>query len=304
MKMEKGEITALKPLLITIANKLLRKGGFISKQDIADVFEKEYPDQVSDIERGSQCKLTAKSYYNPLKHAVEDIQTLLRKKGKSFIYEGKGRNCRFAFPKGTRIDQELEDKGTRDRIFYLQSFLGSAILEGHALMMTYSAGFQRLKEIELHPYRLKLYNNRWFVVGLGVEEGEQHEDNIYALDRIMDITVCSSKYIRPKKDYEHFFDDIVGVTHVRNRPRQMVEIVTLDQYTHYRILTKPIHPSQKEAAPFMAEDGEGRITINVIPNFELRSQLLSFGPTIKVIAPQELADDLKQQILAMAANYE
>lgn len=292
------------PVLITIANRLLKKGNFISKQNIADVFEKEYPDEVPDNEKGDLCILTEKTYYNSLKHAVEGIQEILKKKGKDFCYEGKGRSCRFAYPYGVRIDQELKQKATKDRIYHLQALLGEAIREGFALSTNYSAGFQRLKDIELHPYRLKLYNNRWFVVGLGIEDGKQYEDCIFALDRIMTAEKSSIKYIRPKKDYEHFFDDIVGVTHIKNRPRQVIEIVTLDKYTHYRILTKPIHSSQKEKAPYSADDGEGVITINVIPNKELMGQLLSFGPNIRVTAPQELADDIKQQVQKMLKNYE
>ena len=288
---------------MTIAYKLLKDGDFISKKDIADVFEKEYPDEIKDDCKGEKRSLTNKPYINSLKHAVEDIQKDLKKKGTNFRYVGKGRSRRFAFPEDVSINKLQEEKAYKNRISFLQSLLKNAITEGYPLSMTYSARYKKLKEIELHPYRLKVYNNRMFVVGLGIEDGKQYEDCIFALDRIMNAKKSNTKYIRPQKDYAHFFDDIVGVTHVKGRKRQTVKIATQGKYTHYRILTKPIHRSQKEIEPCATDDGEGVITINVIPNFELRSLLLSFGPDIRLISPPELVKDIKKQILKMLENY-
>ena len=300
---EKRTNKSLKPKLIKIADKLLRQGRPVSFQDVGVVFERDFSELL--VASDKNCSFTKKSYYISLKHAIDDIQTLLEKKGQSLIIDGNRRHRTFTYPEGVRLVQELSKKETQEKKNDVRQLLNYVITEGRTVSITYSAGFQRLKELVLHPYKLKLYNNRWFVVGLAIDEGTAYEDSIYALDRIMEISEKPDiKYIRPKKDYTHYFDDIVGVTHVRNRPRQRIEIATLDKYTHYRILTKPLHASQKEVAPFMDEDGEGIISINVIPNFELRSLLLSFGPTIKVLSPPDLADDIRKQVTEMAQIYE
>ena len=58
------------------------------------------------------------------------------------------------------------------------------------------------------------------------------------------------------------------------------------------ILTKPIHGSQKEK--FFDKDVGLTITIEVIPNYELKSLLLSFGNEVKVVSPNWLQQELKE----------
>jgi predicted DNA-binding transcriptional regulator YafY len=59
------------------------------------------------------------------------------------------------------------------------------------------------------------------------------------------------------------------------------------------VVTKPIHPSQVNKP--ITENGV-TITINVIPNYELKSLLLSFGKEVEIISPTWL----KAEIIKMA----
>ena len=101
--------------------------------------------------------------------------------------------------------------------------------------------------------------------------------------------------------YEHYFDDIIGVSKMPNDIPIEITIETLDQYTHNRILTKPVHQSQKEVKPF---DTTGRITICVIPNKELMGVVLGFGNHIRIMSPDSYVDKYKTELEKMLRLYE
>jgi predicted DNA-binding transcriptional regulator YafY len=66
------------------------------------------------------------------------------------------------------------------------------------------------------------------------------------------------------------------------------------------LLTSPIHHSQK----LLANNQKlSRFSIQVIPNYELMRELLSYGKELKVISPKSMVKELKQEILQMRKNY-
>ena len=79
------------------------------------------------------------------------------------------------------------------------------------LKVLYRAFSGREMDTVLHPYHVKQYNNRWFL--FGQIEGKERLTN-FALDRIVTLTDAPGvKFIKNEKyDFEHYFDDIVGVT--------------------------------------------------------------------------------------------
>ena len=163
------------------------------------------------------------------------------------------------------------------------------------------------------PYYIKEYNHRFFCVGLCRKvDGTIVKDYIVAIDRVSDIRECTDEpYQHPQKDYSTFFDDIVGVRHETDREtgqwmeKLHIEIETRNQYTHGRIVSKKIHPSQREEKKFgEAENGMGRVSIDVIPNLELTSVLLGFGSNIRVLEPKFVAERIAKNARAMSALYD
>lgn len=147
-----------------------------------------------------------------------------------------------------------------------------------------------------HPYYLKQYNNRWFVFGLN-EELEIPTWNL-ALDRIRSISQSQKDYKTTDIDWKEYFFDIIGVT--KKDDGKLTEVVL--EFTKLLapyITTKPIHPTQKSE---FKEDNL-IVTIQVIPNYELVSQILSFGDQVKVIAPRELRSEVKAKIQNCLKNY-
>lgn len=66
------------------------------------------------------------------------------------------------------------------------------------------------------------------------------------------------------------------------------------------VLTKPIHLSQR----IMEKNDEyAVIAINVKPNYELDSKILSFGSNMEVISPVPYRSHLFEKIQAMNQRY-
>lgn len=138
-----------------------------------------------------------------------------------------------------------------------------------------------------HPYYLKEYRNRWFVIGI---KKRGTPIMTLALDRILSIEGCDVKYV-PRHDFNlvAYLNDVVGVTVNQNGQTEKV-LLLADNETAPYILTKPIHHSQQ-----VVETSASGVTIslNVQLNFELEREILGFGDRVKVISPERLKRRIK-----------
>ena len=151
--------------------------------------------------------------------------------------------------------------------------------------------------IVFHPYFLKQYNNRWYV--FGKNDVSQFIMNL-ALDRIITIKECKIKFIPNKSiDFNEYFEDIVGVTLDHEAKIQNILLKIINSLFPY-ILTKPIHGSQKVKEPGATHTF---ISLNLIPNYELESLILSYGEGMEVVAPKSLRNKIKKRVELLSNNY-
>lgn len=175
--------------------------------------------------------------------------------------------------------------------------LFNAIVHKRVLKITYQDFKNKdIYEWNFHPYYLKQYNNRWFCFGLNPEENNPAWN--IALDRIIKLNETDFTYQPTDIDWEDYFYDIVGVTRFENKSPVNIELLFDKEIADY-IHTKPLHPSQKE---YNEENGL-RIKLKVIPNFELKSLLLSFGSRVKVLSPKSLKDEIINHWKKGLENY-
>lgn len=147
-----------------------------------------------------------------------------------------------------------------------------------------------------HPYYLKQYNMRWFAFGLNPETGIEHWN--LALDRIIDVNESNELYINSDIDWSDYFFDIIGVTKPVDREPIEIELRFNSDIAPY-IKTKPLHPTQKTES-----NDEGlKVRIEVIPNFELKRTILSFGDAVEVISPEHLRSSIKETAKGLSALY-
>lgn len=142
---------------------------------------------------------------------------------------------------------------------------------------------------DVSPYFLKRYNQRWFLFAQA--KGFDGITNI-ALDRIKKVCVSTSQFqLNESYDWDDYFDDMIGVSIPPNGKIETVVLKFTSSQAPY-ILTKPLHGSQKTV-----ENNETGLTVSieVIPNYELESLILSYGEKCEVLSPPHLNEKIKKR---------
>jgi predicted DNA-binding transcriptional regulator YafY len=175
----------------------------------------------------------------------------------------------------------------------------NTILEQNVIKLTYQPfNFAKPIVIFVHPYFLKQYNYRWFLVGWN-EETELLR--LYGLERIKKILLSNKPYKKNEfLEPENYFNDVIGVSIPDHTDIQNVQLKITPQRTPY-ITTKPLHQSQEIIKTF--KSGGMIIELNVIPNFELVALLLSHGSGVKVLKPNSLVEAIENEINNMKQAY-
>lgn len=165
-----------------------------------------------------------------------------------------------------------------------------------------------VRKIVLHPYLLKQYNNRWFLIGAADSDGFILN---FALDRIDSyIALPDKKYKACSDDLEERFEDIVGVTLPKDSTTEHIVFWVSDEEAPY-IETKPIHGSQTSIKndtayrvkyPDFSESGRF-FSLDCIVNYELKRELMSFFDGLVVLEPANLRADLQLKIISMNEKY-
>lgn len=147
-----------------------------------------------------------------------------------------------------------------------------------------------------HPYYLKQYKNRWFAFGLNHEL--QLITNL-ALDRIVEIKESKQIYISNIIDFSEYFEDVIGVTVNSDRLPEKIQL-RINSNLYPYIQTKPLHGSQnlKEKT-----DNHAIVELELIPNYELESLILSYGDGIEVISPLSLREQIKNKVETALKYY-
>lgn len=185
--------------------------------------------------------------------------------------------------------------------------------------------YNKLDEIKIMPYRLKNYNQRWYLIGKQWIENKRPENpyNFYkgftflAINGIVDkkddagnIIIPAIQpwegieYLEPENQHiDEYFECIIGITPNREGPQDVYLRFNPTRYEKY-VKTKPLSGTQKLVKKGEYYD-ETRPTLHlhVHINKELEQQILSFGPDCEVIAPDSLRNSIKQKIETMMAAY-
>ena len=173
------------------------------------------------------------------------------------------------------------------------SSLFDAIVRKNVLSILYHRFGKSSRERVIHPYQLRQYNNRWFLVGLETELLPRIPISVLPLDRIDDFKVLPDLVYQEHCgiDFDDYFYDIVGVS--LNPESRPVKIIARAGYPAANYIeTKPIHPSQR-----ILERGDGYMIFqwNLIVNYELETQLLTYADQCEIIEPIELREKLRDQ---------
>lgn len=161
-----------------------------------------------------------------------------------------------------------------------------AIGHGEVLKFTYASFSRSLPETDIYfaPYFVKRYKQRWYMIGQRKKrDGGNEEFRTYALDRIKEMKPTDEKFTPPEDlDPAEMFSNTIGVT-ISHGELKTVKIRTTPQQAKY-LRALPFHHTQQEEL----SDGYSIFTYRLTLNYELVHELLSFGPSVTILEPQEL----------------
>ena len=153
-------------------------------------------------------------------------------------------------------------------------------------------------ELYLQPYAMRIYNQRWYVVGRFKESGKIR--NI-ALDRILRMEITDESFTLPEDfDASDYYAHTVGIFVNEELKPQRVVLRTFGVSTEY-MRSVPLHHSQREIATNGDEYSDFEYLLNITP--ELTGKLLSKGDWVEVLEPKSLRDEIRSKVEAMADIY-
>ncbi|TVT41857.1 WYL domain-containing protein [Hymenobacter setariae] len=148
----------------------------------------------------------------------------------------------------------------------------------------------------VHPYLLKSYQHRWFLLGYSPAKAELQ---VFALDRITACADTAVAYVPSAVNFDTHFQHVIGPTVPAGEQPTTVHL----RFAHGRapyVQTKPLHPTQCEVASTPAGL---ELTLYLVPNPELVTRLLSFGADVEVLAPATLRATMRKRLRAALASY-
>ena len=175
-----------------------------------------------------------------------------------------------------------------------------AIIKKQVLEVSYqSFDAKQPSIVEFHPYLLKEYNNRWYMLG---RKSDYTSIVNYALDRIQDIKILPEKHYIENENFDPktYYQDVIGVTVKENMSKEKI-IFRIDHRNAQYLMTKPIHASQKQI-----EWGSNgvifELTLKI--NFETERLFLGFGKDVEIIQPQKFREQIAKNLRTAAENYQ
>ena len=154
----------------------------------------------------------------------------------------------------------------------------------------------KIKTRTVHPYLLKEFRNRWYLIGL---EDQLNRIATFGLDRIQRLNNSSISFryfheFEPQLYFKHAF----GITSFKGKPEKVLLKFSTLQGKYVK--TQSLHATQK-----VVEETEDSLTIEleVGITIELIMQILSYGPQVEVLQPCELKNKIGQLLEQTLEKY-
>ena len=174
-----------------------------------------------------------------------------------------------------------------------------AINNDETVLLTYQS-FSRDKEpnLEVEPHFLKLFKQRWYLVGKIVGSVCYR---IFSLDRVEELTKTKHKFKMPKNfDADDIFINCYGVmTNDDDFDKAENVVLKVDAKQAFYLRSLPLHHSQKEER----KDEYSIFSYYLCPTFDFRQKILSLGDEAEVLEPVDLRNHMIDVIENMLKRY-
>ena len=166
------------------------------------------------------------------------------------------------------------------------NMLIKAMKESRKISITYRRyGGHATRTFDLEPYCVKLFGQRWYMLGRFDDKGLA----TFSLDRMLEITISNEKFkFEENFDAASYFSDCFGVMLDENSKPEKV-LIRAYGYEPYYLRDLPLHHSQHEIQS-TEEYSDFELRLKITSDF--KSKLLSRGEWIEILEPKALADEI------------
>ena len=145
------------------------------------------------------------------------------------------------------------------------------------------------RTLTLSPYCIKLFRQRWYLLGRFDDGGFA----MFSFDRMEDITMAEETF-KMDSDFDaaDFFGECYGVV-IGDGSQPVRVVLRAFGMERYYLRDLPLHHTQKEIQTAEKQDFAD-FELNLRPTTDFKGQLMSRGAWLKVLEPQWLADEIRQ----------
>lgn len=290
--------------LVETIHRARKRGGITLKE-----IQSRWKD--SDLSEGTE--LSRRTFINNL-HSIEELFEISISCGNGYRYyieygdcfeEGSARSWMLnAFSLNTMVGNSrklkervlLEDMPSGRN--YLEDII-KAMRDNHVIFISYySFNKEEYHEFDIHPYFVKAFKKRWYVVAYS-----PGTDDIrcYALDRMENVTISEETFKLPEDlDPAEYFKDCFGIINNEDSEVQKV-VLKVDAFQSNYIRNLPFHTSQKETE---RTDEYSIFEYHLKPEFDFEQEIFSNMDTMEVLEPQWLREDIAEKLRNLTKKYQ
>ena len=173
----------------------------------------------------------------------------------------------------------------------------TAMKENKVVNLTYQSYGRDAHSFSISPYCIKLYQNRWYVLGNGTDKRLR----LYGLDRIKALELTDRKFDIPRDfNAEDYFALHFGVVlHDHTKPCTVL-LRAYGNHVNY-IRSLPLHQSQQEVH---TEGGEySDFKYFLAPTYDFIMAILGMASMVEVLEPATLREEITNWVRDLADMY-
>ena len=195
--------------------------------------------------------------------------------------------------------------------------LFDAISKKKVIRVTYTPFNQESRQFTIHPYQLKQFNDRWFLLSCPLETQKFPFNPSFILTLALDRISKDFEYIEDEPYYECIvdlkarFDEIIGVTLYQDKELEDIYFAVSDESVDY-IRTKWMHSTQieldEESQDYFKEKypslkSHRIFSIECRENSELYAKFASYTGSVVLLEPVHMREKLAERIKKSLSNY-
>lgn len=181
---------------------------------------------------------------------------------------------------------------------YIEPIL-DAILEQKPLEIEYQKTEGQIETKVISPYVLKQVDQHWYLIGYDHVKTSQTKN--YALDKILSVKVSKAPYfVDDSFDASQFFKYSYGIYQNHTDKPQKIKLAFKDPYINH-VMNYPLSPFQTHS---LSKDKKTlTVHLELYESYEIVSEILKYGASVKVLAPASLAKKIKGIAEEIAKTY-